>query len=43
MECNAIKMNVENSFYSKIKGFSVGENHHLALNEVDLVDLAEPR
>lgn len=34
-------MNVENSFYSKIKGFSVGENHHLALNGVDLVDLAE--
>lgn len=34
-------MNTEVSFYSKIKGFSVSENHHLALNGVDLVDLAE--
>jgi diaminopimelate decarboxylase len=41
MECSAIKMNEENSFYSRIKGFSVGEHNHLMLNGVDLVDIAE--
>ena len=41
MDCCAIKVNTENPFYDKIKGFSVGENNHLMLNGVDLVELAE--